>query len=318
MSVLHSILPADLRLRLYQETMQLRTERKWGYRRIARALSDAYGVNVPKGTVSNWLLGTHNPARRLHRYFEAVPSPELSYVIGAVLGDGYTTEDQGNGIVGFTNKDRKLLSHYLSCMARILGVASAGRITKCGHGVLKATIGCRLLALFLDRPLDELAPFIERYPASFVRGFFDAEGTAAVSVGQGRLHVGLSASNTDLKLLNYISWLLLDRFRLSSSIVVGRKPSLISYIRGEDVHFKKIVFRLQVHRFRDIEVFASKISFASERKKKALDEALALICAYGHKEATSYWLRNHVKIGRKWNDRRDRGAQIWNGGPGEN
>jgi len=166
--------------------MQLRAEHGWGYRHISQTLSESHATQVPKGTVQYWILGTHNRSRRLHRYFEAVPSPELSDVIGAVLGDGYTTEDQGRGIVGLSNKDMDLLKHYLSCISRILNHQSSGRITRgTPFGTLKATVGSRLLALFLQKPLQQLAPFIEKHPAPFIRGFFDAEGCATVSISRG-------------------------------------------------------------------------------------------------------------------------------------
>jgi intein-encoded DNA endonuclease-like protein len=242
MPPVRSNLPADFRLQLYREAMQLRAEHGWGYRRIAKALSAVHGIGVPKGTVSNWLLGAYNPVSRLHRFFQAVPSPELSYVIGAVLGDGYTTEDQGNGIVGFTNKDRYLLEHFLTCLSRIFNTQNAGRITRgTRYGVFKATIGSRLLALFFQRPLVEIAPFIEEHPAPFVRGFFDAEGHATITVSRGRLSARVGASNTDVGILQYISALLRNKFGISSCITVGRRP-LPTVIRGRSVNFRKTVY----------------------------------------------------------------------------
>ncbi|MGA2971053.1 MAG: LAGLIDADG family homing endonuclease [Candidatus Bathyarchaeia archaeon] len=294
-----SNLPADFRLQLYQEAMQLRTARGWGYRRIAKALSAAHAIDVPKGTVSNWLLGRHNPAGRLHRYFEAIPSPELSYVIGAVLGDGYTAEDRGNGIVAFTNKDRGLLLYYLACLSSVLGAPSVGRIAMGRYGVSKAIINCRLLVILLRKPLPKLAPFIERYPAPFIRGFFDAEGSSIITVNRGNLTAGVSASNTDVRLLRYISRLLRDRFHIHSSIRVARKPWR-TVIHGKPVQFKKIVFALRVRRIRDVQVFASKIGFASARKQKILGDALGLIRAHGSREAAGYWPHAHQKIGNRW------------------
>jgi len=279
--------------------MQLRVEHGWGYRRISKFLTEMHDIHVPKSTVQNWILGIHNPARRLHRYFVPTPSEELSYIIGAVLGDGYVTEDRGNGIVGFTNKDQDLLLHYLSCLSKILGVAKAGRITSGCYAVSKATIKCRLLAIFLRKPLRELAPFIAKHPAQFIRGFFDAEGSAIITISQGRLTAGVNASNTDVRLLRYISRLLQSSFQVHSSITIQRKPWR-AVIHGKPVQFKKTVFGLSVRRMRDVQVFASKIGFASARKQMALEEALALIRAHGSREAAFYWSRNYKKIGTKW------------------
>lgn len=309
----HPILPADLRLELYQETMQLRAVRGWGYRRISRTLSEAHRTHVPRGTVQNWILGTHNPSRRLHRYFEAIPSPELSYVIGIVLGDGYTTEDQGRGIVGLTNRDMDLLKHFLSCISRILHRQSAGRITKgTPFGTLKATVGSRLLALFLQKPLQHLAPFIEKHPASFISGFLDAEGCAMVSVSRGRLSVGVSASNTDLRLLEYVHDLLRDRYGIDSTINVGRRPWR-TLIHGQAVTFRKTVFQLRIRGLHDVRIFAAKIGFSSIRKRRILKDALAALRDQGSRSAASRWLQDYEKIGTRW----CRKTLELTGGPGE-
>lgn len=305
------VLPADVRLKLYAKTMQIRSERGWGYRRISRALSDEHGIHVPKGTVQNWILGIHNPIMRLHRYFEPIASPELSYVIGIVLGDGYTTVDKGRIIVGLTNKDKHLLRVFLRSVAKILKTPSAGRIVKgTQHGTLKATLGSTLLGLFLRKPLSELTPFIEQYPAEFVSGFFDAEGCAAVGAGGKSLSVNLRASNTNVTILQLIRGLLNEKFGITSSIHVGRKPQGISLVHGEKVHFKRTVFALRISRRRDVVEFARKIGFASIRKQRKLEDGLRILQHYGPKEGRDEWTRLYSKVGDRWVRNDD-------GGPGE-
>jgi len=280
--------------------MEMRATRGWGYRRISRALSLSHGIDVPKGTVQNWILGTHNPSRRLHRYFEPTSSPELSYIIGIVLGDGYTAEDQGRGIIGLTNKDRNLLEYFLLCIARVFNCLSAGRITKgTRYGTLKATVGSTLLMLFLQKPLAQLAPFIEKNPAHFIRGFFDVEGCAVVTTSGERLRVGVKASNSDIEVLQYISKLLREKFHLASNINVERRPWQTT-IRGQVVEFKKTVFRLQVNKFSHVEVFSREIGFSSVSKQKILEDALAILRRVRGKKAVDYWLRDYVKAGFRW------------------
>jgi intein-encoded DNA endonuclease-like protein len=294
------VLPADVRLRLYQETMEMRATHGWGYRRISRALSVSHGIDVPRGTIQNWVLGNHNPSRRLHRYFEPAPCPELSYVVGIVLGDGYTAKDQGRGIVGLTNKDRHLLDHFLLCIARVLDCPSAGRITKgTRYGTLKATVGSTLLMLFLQKPLRQLAPLIEKHPAHFIRGFFDAEGCAVVTTSGDRLRIGVKASNSDIELLQYVSRLLRERFGIASSINVERRPWQTT-IRGQVVEFRKTVFRLRVNKFSHVEIFAREIGFSSAHKREILEDALAILEKVRGKKAVDYWLRDHMKAGFRW------------------
>jgi intein-encoded DNA endonuclease-like protein len=294
------ILPADVRLKLYQETMEMRATRGWGYRRISRALSASHGIDVPKGTIQNSILDNHNPSRRLHRYFEPVPSPELSYIVGIVFGDGYTAEDQGRGVVGVTNKDRDLLEHFLLCIARVFNCPSAGRITKgTRYGTLKATVGSTLLMLFLQKPLPQLAPLIEKHPADLIRGFFDAEGCAVVTTSGERLRVGVKASNSDIEVLQYMSRLLREKFRIASSINIERKPWQTT-IHGQVVDFKKTVFRLCVNNFNDVEVFARGIGFLSVHKQKILEDALAILRKVRGKKAVDCWLRHYTKAGFRW------------------
>jgi intein-encoded DNA endonuclease-like protein len=116
---------------------------------------------------------------------------------------------------------------------------------------MKVTVGSTLLALFLQKPLRQLAPFIEEHPASFIRGFFDAEGSALVTVGRARLRVYVTASNSDLEILEYISALLRKRFCIRSSIILGGRPGTV-LIRGKPATFKRPVFRLCIHRFLDV------------------------------------------------------------------
>ena len=294
------VLPADLRLKLYDETFQLRREKRWGYRRIARALSESHGVHVPKGTVSNWILGTYKPSRRLHRYFAPVSSPHLAYVIGAVLGDGYTTKDRGRSIVGFTNNDLDLLNHFRLELSKVLGTTSAGRITSgTPYGAMKVTVACTLLALFLQKPLQLLGSYIEKHPTDFIRGFLDSEGSAAITLSRGRLRAYVTASNSNVEILEYISSLLRKRFYVKSTIVLGRKPGL-TYIRGQPVVFKKPVFRLCINGFHDVKRYPRLIGFTSRRKRTDLQEGIDLIRQHGSSVAAKYWLRSHHKVGYRW------------------
>ena len=306
------VLPADVRLKLYAETMQIRSQRGWGYRRISRALREEHGIQVSEGTVQNWIRGIHNPIMRLHRYFEPVASPELSYVIGIVLGDGYTIVDQGRIIVGLTNKDKHLLRIFCRSIAKILKTPSAGRIVKgTQYGTLKATVGSTLLGLFLRKPLNELIPFIVQYPAKFVSGFFDAEGCVGVGADRESLSVNLSASNTDVTILQLIRGLLNEKFGIASSIHVGRIPQGISLVHGEKVRFKKTVFVLRISKRQDVVEFARKIGFASIRKQRRLEDILSILQHYGPKEGRHEWTRFYSKVGDRWVRNDD-------GGPGEN
>ena len=251
---------------------------------------------------------------RLHRYFQPTSCPELSYVIGAVLGDGYVTEDRGRGIVGFTNKDKFLLEHFLVCISRILNTRRAGRITSgTRYGVLKATVGSRLLFLFLKKPLAEIAPFIEQEPAAFISGFFDAEGHATVALSHGRLSVIVGASNTDLEVLEYIFLLLRRRFGITCHITASRRRSPM-FVRGQRVEFPKTLYRLSISRFADVQTFMRTIGFTSKQKQNRLEDGVYLLRTYGSRRAAPFWHRSYTKMGSRWCKI---AGHVVDGGPGE-
>jgi len=129
---------------------------------------------------------------------------------------------------------------------------------------------------------------------------------------QRKLSVGLGASNTNVRLLEYICGLLQDRFGMASTITVGRRPCR-TFIYGREVTFRKTVFQLRVRRLHDVEVFAAKIGFSSNRKRMMLEDALAVLHDQGSRNSAGRWLRDYEKIGPRW----CRKTQRLIGGPGE-
>lgn len=81
-----------------------------------------------------------------------------------------------------------------------------------------------MLVDFLSQPLSGLDRFIRPYPAQFVRGFFDAEGSAVVSVGRnGQLSLRLEASNNKAIMLQYVQ-LQLRHLEIDSRIGQYNRP----------------------------------------------------------------------------------------------
>jgi hypothetical protein len=50
----------------------------------------------------------------------------------------------------------------------------------------------------------------------------------------------------------------------------------------------------------DVEVFATEIGFGSARKRKPLEDALALIREHGNQERVYYWQQKYQKVGFRW------------------
>src|ERR1700758_3582388 len=79
-------LPLDTRMQLYGRVREL-SGLGLSYRQIQYAILTGHQVRLAKSTISVWVNGLHDPTGRLNN-FRPDPTPELSYVIGVILGDG--------------------------------------------------------------------------------------------------------------------------------------------------------------------------------------------------------------------------------------
>ena len=71
--------------------------------RIARQLSASHSLNLAPGTIRHWIIGDRKPQGR--NAFIQEPSPALSYVIGANIGDGCTLAKLGIVKLEVADKD---------------------------------------------------------------------------------------------------------------------------------------------------------------------------------------------------------------------
>ena len=73
-------------MRLYESVIRHRAAGA-SYNQIIRAVEEGFHVRLNKSHVSNWLRGDHVPDGSVTK-FVPVPTAELGYVIGVMLGDG--------------------------------------------------------------------------------------------------------------------------------------------------------------------------------------------------------------------------------------
>jgi intein-encoded DNA endonuclease-like protein len=195
----------------------------------------------------------------------ARPSPALSYVIGVETGDGflnvkaksYQYRIRLRAVDGeFVEAFNQAVSKVLGCRPHRLWKGEKTRETE-------VEFGSYLLHKFLSQSLDDLKPFIEHdkpCAAAFIRGFFDSEGSVAISGDT-------SASNTDLGLLGYVQELLRRFFRIETNGPHrGKRKGTIltrrgrSYVRNADCYSIHIVMRHAA-------LFYNEIGLTIERKR---------------------------------------------------
>ena len=184
------------------------------YSQIIDEIKNDDGVSLPKSTISYWTRGTSDPLGSAHP-FVAQPSPELAYVIGTEIGDGFlnvkTKSYQYR--IRLRAVDREFVESFNQAVSKVLG-CPPHRLWK-GKKARETEVefGSYLLHKFLSQSLDHKKAFIEHdkgCASAFVRGFFDSECCVS-SAGK------LTAVNSDLVLLRYVQELLAKFFEIETT-----------------------------------------------------------------------------------------------------
>jgi intein-encoded DNA endonuclease-like protein len=237
------------RLKAYNKALELR-KHGLGPRRISKI------INVPPPTIGHWFYEGYHPLGATNR-FEAKASPELAYVIGATLGDGYVFQDaKGHRYnVVLRVKDRDFAEAFSVSIAKLLGKQRPYKV-QVVHDVYgtfyRVEVGSFELYQFLSKPLRELAPYIYAYPSYFLRGLYDAEGSI-YNNGRGNWVIRLSNTRRDIIIL---AKALLER--------IGFHPILKYYPN----HFGE--YALSLHRQEEVKGFLKNIGFTIRRKQERM------------------------------------------------
>ena len=191
---------------LRERALDLRSS-GFGYERIGKTL------NLPWFTVRSFCRLPYSSYPNLN------PSPELSYLVGAIIGDGnwYKTnssfrkrysKDYFGYIIRIIVNDRDFAEEVARCLGVLLNkTVPVKSFLSSRLKAWRVIVGNHALYNFLSKGcFDEV---IERYPREFLRGFFDAEGNAYYQTRKNRLYLSAGSSNKkyiDLvqKALNYL------------------------------------------------------------------------------------------------------------------
>jgi intein-encoded DNA endonuclease-like protein len=255
---------------MFRRVLQLR-QQSYLYREIIEEIQDQFGVRLAKETISDWVRGVSSPLNSGH-LFDPKPTPELAYVIGVETGDAFLNEKRNNYQyrIRLRAVDVEFVEAFNQAVARVRG-CSPHKLWK-GKNIRETEVefGSYLLHKFLSQPLDELKPYIEHSAesvAAFLRGFFDSEGCIDT-------RRNLSASNSDLRLLNYVQHLLLTYFGIeTTSPRIGTKKGSVITRRGKSYRRNAPVYVIQL-RGRYLKAFCDKIGFTIRRKRSRLERAM--------------------------------------------
>lgn len=286
-------LPLDRRIKLYSEALSLH-KNGLSPRAIEKRFRSTYGYSVAATNINKWIYHGARPDTRAN-IPNLSPSPQLSYFLGAYLGDGYRYCNPKNRVfrIGFKVKDRDFAKHASRAVAYVLRRRPIRPWTAKGDGegqdaFYVFTAASWTLRSFLTGSLERLLAVALNYPRDFLRGIFDAEGFVTVSRERNlmQLHVGIGMSKRTI--INVVRRVLLVQFGIPTTGPYLRKgkPRLIY---GRMAHFKRTTYEIRISARGDVEKFARLVGFSIKRKNETLRDALKLLNAFGSRAALSAW-----------------------------
>ena len=176
----HGIVSPDLARLIYPRVLELASTGQ-GPAGIARQLSAVYQLSISPGTVRHWIVGDRDPqGGKVRSPFRGEPSPQLSYVIGANIGDGCTLTR--NWIVKLEVTDRDFAEAFNSSMAALFSRKAPNKIMIKRFRVDRLPMyvvryACRALVELLRLPLEELLEVAARSRGSFSGASLTPKGT---------------------------------------------------------------------------------------------------------------------------------------------
>jgi intein-encoded DNA endonuclease-like protein len=234
--------------------------------------------------------------KALKRYYghpkpirQYLPSSSLAYLMGAIKGDGcvscYVRRKSKVRVYSiqlstvdymFAYQVRKSVGEVIGRYPKVQTVFQHHTSASAGKKIFRLGFCDKSLYALLSQPIDNLRSYIEAYPADFLRGFFDAEGSAwavhrrntkRMVFRNGGVHFVnrnyreyvVKFSNTNKCLLEYISQLLINMGVLPAPKIVETMGNLGSN--------RKICYNLHIYRKDSVRKFMILIGSSIPRKR---------------------------------------------------
>ena len=199
-------------------------------------------------------------------------SPELSHIIGAMRGDGHVSK---NGQIIFVSKDREFIDKFNKNICAVLGRETLRPVRSTKDNCFYVSVSSLMLGQFLLNDLEQLRDVIETYPAEFISGITDAEGSVTIA---DDYHEMIRISNSNLTLLKFTQDLLINKFAIYCRITSDdRRGTSHSQINGRPIISKKIMYEIRIDTKKGILQFWQNIRLTIERKQTTLNEMVTKI-----------------------------------------
>jgi len=244
------------------------------YEEAMRLLRQGFGVmqvskwlNIPLWTLYHWRKGEQKPYAAK---WEPKPSPELAYVLGALLGDGSVGRaEHGAYRIKLSAKDYEFVEQFSKCLATVLGKPEKTPKPKRKGTMWYVKYYSKAFAEWytslrqslLQGNTDDLSKYVEHNVEcvrAFLRGIFDAEGGHHYNKTYDIYSIRLY--NTDLALLRYVQYLLSRYFSIPSHL----------YLSGQACNNRKPRYKIEIYRRPLVERFLEMVGFTITRKQFGL------------------------------------------------
>ena len=256
-------LKIEEKLELYEKVKKLR-KKGLSYEEIVKSLK----VKVDPTTLSRWCRGLGKPTGS--SLINVKPSPEFSYFLGALMGDGNIRKRIHNYQyeIRLRVQDKDFAILFAKAISKIVNKKIKLRkekdFTRCGERFLVSLSNKRLWEFLVSRSTTQLIRIAEKFPRWFLRGLFDAEGSSSS---------GVEFSNTNLVLIKEVSRLLRSlgiNHKIKLKIKKGQKVK----IRNKLYIARKNLYTIRISRKEDIRKFATLVGFGIKRKQKKIMSSL--------------------------------------------
>jgi intein-encoded DNA endonuclease-like protein len=271
-------LPLEMRMKMYEDVVKLRRQ---GLKtsEILRRIHEKYKEQISRRNLYDWINGRCHPLGRVNK-FNGKPSPKLTYIIGAILGDGYKYTPKKFKFKHYLRlavKDREFAKKFAECLAKVLGREKPYKLFFDKNTKRWIAVGGSVLLFrFLNRTLKELKPIIEhdeKCVSAFLQALFDGEGYIYVKITKRKRKRQLCLYNTNRELLEYVQYLLRSFFNIDSTIHLARKKGLRYFPNNKIGKSDKDEYYLYV-RTKGFLSFYRHVGFSIKRKQQRLIKAI--------------------------------------------
>jgi len=212
------------------------------------------------------------------------PSPELSYVIGVLFGDGTLDDNQKNSDyqIVLAQKDLNFAKVFSEAVSKVIGKKESYKIGLWRKRYYRVRAYSKILLKFLKRrELKRFTRIINAYPTEFIKGFVDSEGSVTISTNKAETKSGMreylyciiTITNSSIEVINFVKEQL-EKLGIESK--VRKKKSEERVVENHIAHFRRDGYDILIRKLSSIERFQQLIGFRVTARHKKLQKFLAL------------------------------------------